>query len=205
MARIAFTPQGHSRLIVVLKTVLPLTALVLLSMVFLLARPVDPNRAIELAEIDVEERARDPRISGARFAGVTEDGTALRLVTETARSDPDATLRFAVTGLELQLDGARGEVVRVRSDSGSIDRGEGSFEMSGGVEIVAEPGYRLHAEHVAGALDTTRIEVPAPLTGQAPAGELRAGNLLVRAVFGGERGYVLVFGGGVRLIYQPGD
>lgn len=195
--------KRYSRMIGLLKLILPLSALVLMSMVFLLARPVDPSRAIEMAEIDVEERARDPRISGARFAGVTDDGAALRIVTETARTDPMAMLRFNVTGLELYLDGPRGESVQARAATGSIDRGAGVFSMEGRVQVLASPGYRLETGRVSGLLDSTRIEVPGTLTGQAPVGEITAGNLLVASVAQDTSAYKLVFGGGVRLIYQP--
>jgi len=203
MLRTLTSAERYSRMIGFLKLVLPLTALALMSMVFLIARPVDTSRAIELAEIDVAERARDPRISGARFAGVTDDGAALRIVTETARTDPQAMLRFDVTGLELYLDGQRGESVVARAESGSIDRGEGVFSMEGGVELSATPGYRLETERVLGMLDITRIEVPARLSGQAPAGQITAGNLLITASTAEPAGYLLVFGSGVRLIYLP--
>lgn len=195
--------RRYSRMIGLLKLVLPLVALVLMSMVFLLARPVDPSRAIEMAEIDVEERARDPRISGARFAGVTNDGAALRILTESARTDPLAMLRFQVTGLELHLEGPHGESVQARAASGAIDRGLGTFTMDGQVEISASPGYRLQTRGITGFLDTTRIEVPGMLTGTAPAGEITAGNLLVDTVRQDPATYKLVFSGGVRLIYQP--
>ena len=99
----------YSRTVGILKVVLPLTALVLLSLVFLTARTIDPRLAITTAEIDVEDRARDPRLSGARFAGVTEDGAALTIVAETARSDPHAALKLDVTGLTLHLEGQSGE------------------------------------------------------------------------------------------------
>lgn len=203
MIRTMPNAKRYSRMISLLKLVLPLSALVLMSMVFLLARPVDPSRGIEMAEIDVEERARDPRISGARFAGVTDDGAALRIVTETARTDPMAMLRFNVTGLELYLDGPNGETFRARANSGAVDRGEGVFSMEGGVEVSASPGYRLETERVTGLLDSTRIEVPGTLSGQAPAGDITAGNLLVTAATPARSAYTLVFSGGVRLIYRP--
>ncbi|MCC5969502.1 MAG: hypothetical protein JJU15_06100 [Pararhodobacter sp.] len=203
MKRTLASAQRYSWFIGWFKLVLPLSALVLLSMVFLLARPVDPSRGIQMAEIDVEERARDPRISGARFAGVTDDGAALRIEAETARTDPHAMLRFDVTGLALYLDGPDGETVLARSASGSIDRGEGVFSMDGMVELAASPGYRLQTERVTGLLDTTRVEVSGTLSGTAPAGEFFAGNLLITANTPPAAGYKLVFGSGVRLIYLP--
>lgn len=194
---------GYSRIVGVLKIVLPLTALVLMSLVFLLARTIDPSRAIRMAEIDVEERARDPRLSGARFAGVTEDGAALTIQTETARTDPAAILRLEVTGLELLLEGENAETFAAGADSGIIDRGTGRFSMTGGLTIEATPGYRLSADRLVGRLDATLISAPGPVTGWAPAGEISAGNMMFRADSVAGTGYVLVFGGGVRLLYSP--
>ncbi|PVH28478.1 hypothetical protein [Pararhodobacter oceanensis] len=197
------TRSRYSRLIGVLKIVLPLTALVLLSLVFLLARTIDPTQGISMASIDVEDRARDPRLSGARFAGVTEDGAALTIVTETARSDPNAAMRLEVTGLDLSLEGAEGETLMAHAESGVVDRGAGSFEMSGGLRLSATPGYDLRTERIEGLLDSTHIRAPGEVSGRAPAGEIHAGNMVMRVDSPMEQGYVLVFGGGVRLIYQP--
>jgi lipopolysaccharide export system protein LptC len=198
-----FRQAGYSRAIGIVKIVLPLTALVLMSLVFLLARTIDPTRAIRMAEIDVEDRARDPRLSGARFAGVTEDGAALTIQTETARTDPAAILRLEVTGLDLLLEGQESGTIAARADTGTIDRGTGRFLMTGGLTIEATPGYRLTTDRLVGLLDATRISAPGPVTGQAPAGEISAGTMMFRADSTDGAGYVLVFGGGVRLLYSP--
>lgn len=194
---------GYSRIVATLKIVLPLTALVLLSLVFLVARTIDPTQAIPLADIDVEDRARDPRLSGARFAGVTADGAALTIVTETARSDPSAAMRLEVSGLDLHIEGEGGEDMRARADNGVIDRGTGRFEMSGSLDIATTPGYHLSSDRIVGLLDSTHVESPGPVSGRAPAGEISAGNMVMRTDSAGGAGYMLVSGGGVRLLYQP--
>jgi lipopolysaccharide export system protein LptC len=195
--------RRHSRLVWVLKVALPLIALAMLSMVFLLAEPVDPTRAIPLAEIDVEERARDPRVSGASFAGVTAGGSALRITADTARTDPGAVLRLESTGLTLELENPDGGRVSVRADHGAIDRGDDHFEMAGAVELTATPGYRVESDLVLGALDRTWLQSPGRVEGEAPAGELRAGNLRVTQDRGAPGSQHLVFSGGVRLLYHP--
>jgi lipopolysaccharide export system protein LptC len=195
----------RSRVVGALRLLLPLTALGLLSMVFLLASPVDPTRAVQSAPIDVEERARDPRLSAARFAAVTQDGTAIRIEAGAARSDPGATLRFQVDGFSLWLDPADAEGLTARSDTGQIDRGEGLFQMAGVVHLTAAPGYDLTASRIDGLLDRTRIDITGPVTGTGPAGEIRAGTLIVQAANGDSGAYRLVFRDGVRLIYQSDD
>jgi len=203
---------NRSQVVATLKLVLPLTALGLMSMVFLLADPVDPSRAIDTAEIDVEERARDPRLSGARFAGVTDEGGALTIEAGAARSDPDAALRFQVQDFVLRLQGiplpqaeGPGGTVLAQARAGLIDRGRGRFEMSGDIRLLADPGYDLTASRVAGLLDRTLIEAEGPIAGQAPVGRIEAGALTVTAGPGDAGGTRLVFRQGVRLLYHPQD
>ncbi|MCA2011712.1 hypothetical protein LCM17_09475 [Cereibacter sphaeroides] len=193
----------HTKVVNVLKVVLPITALVLLSLVFLLARTVDPGSAIANAEIDVEDRARDPRLTGARFAGVTEDGAALTIVASTARSDVNATMRLEVTGLDMLLEGPDGPMMHAIAAEGIIDRGRGLFRLDGGLDFTAAPGYRLTTESLMGLLDNTRLTAPGTVSGSAPAGQIRAGSLELRADPENAGAYVLVFGAGVRLNYQP--
>ena len=193
----------RSRSVGVLKVVLPLVALVSLSLVFLLARTIDPRQAIATAEIDVEDRARDPRLSGARFAGVTEEGAALTIRTETARSSPDGVMRLAVTGMDLLLEGQGGEVTSIQAGAGILDRGAGRFDMQGGIAVAADPGYRLSTASASGLLDSTLIEMPGTITGQAPAGEISAGRMELRADSANPPRYRLVFSGGVRFNYLP--
>ena len=210
MATLAARLIDRSRIVAAAKLILPLTALGLMSMVFLLADPVDPGRAIETAGIDVADRARDPRLSAARFAGVTDDGGALRIEAVTARSDPDATLRFQVEGFGLWLDRAGQGSLTARALDGLIDRGRGEFRMDGEIRITADPGYDLTAARIHGQLDRTLIRVEGPITGQAPAGRITAGSLTVTAPAPGHdagqhanAGNRLVFRGGVHLIYHP--
>lgn len=197
----------HSRIVGILKLVLPLTALVLLSMVFMLARTIDPTRGISMASIDVEDRARDPRLSGARYAGVTAEGAALTITTQTARTDRNANLRLEVEGLELHLDGADDGAMIARAQHGTLDRESQRFEMHGGIEIAAAPGYSLTTDRIEGTLDTIRIDAPTRVSGTGPAGDIEANSLTLTAAQSEESdaqtGYRLVFSGGVRLLYTP--
>lgn len=193
---------NRSRIIAALRLILPLSALALLSMVFLLADPVDPTRALETAEIDVADRARDPRLSQARFAGVTDDGAAIRIEAAAARSDPDAALRFAVQDLALFLADRDGRELVARAESGRLDRLAGTFEMAGNLVLDAPDGQRVTAARLTGQLDRTRIEAAGPVAGRAAGGEVQAGHLTITAQAAEPGRYLLVFRQGVRFIYQ---
>ncbi len=191
----------RSRVVGALKLILPLTALGLMSMVFLLADPVDPNRAIATAEIDVADRARDPRISAARFAGVTDDGAALRIEAASARSDPGAALRFQVEGVALLIEGTDGMALSARAAAGQMDRAAGRFAMRGDVLIERSDDTRLAAATVEGLLDRTWIEAGGPVSGRLAGAEIEAGALVVTDDPARPGSLRLVFGQGVRLIY----
>ncbi|MBC7158325.1 MAG: hypothetical protein H5U20_12585, partial [Rhodobacteraceae bacterium] len=105
--------NAYSRVIAWLKLLLPLAALALLSTLFLVARTIDPTRAIPTAEVDVADLARDPRVRAPDYTGVTADGGALRVVAETAWPDLDGQARMAarvVRGELVTPDGARYEM-----------------------------------------------------------------------------------------------
>jgi lipopolysaccharide export system protein LptC len=75
----------HSRVVGWLKVALPLAALAILSTLFLLSDRIDPEDALPYAEVDVEELAREPRMTAPTYAGMTTDGAALSLTAVEAR------------------------------------------------------------------------------------------------------------------------
>ena len=71
--------DAHTRVVTWLKIALPLAALAILSTLFLLADKIDPEDALPYAEVDVEDLAREPRMTLPSYAGTTSDGAALSL------------------------------------------------------------------------------------------------------------------------------
>ena len=75
----------HTRVVGWLKVALPPAALAILSTLFLVARRIDPEAALPYAEVDVEDLAREPRMTAPTYAGLTSDGAALTLSAKEAR------------------------------------------------------------------------------------------------------------------------
>jgi lipopolysaccharide export system protein LptC len=76
--------------------------------------------------------------------------------------------------------------------------------LSGGVIVTTSTGYRLETAEVAARLDRTGLESRAPVRATGPAGEITAEGMVLSQDNRTPGAYVLVFKGGVRLIYQPG-
>jgi lipopolysaccharide export system protein LptC len=190
----------YSRLVSVLKVALPLLALALLSMLFLIARAPDPERAIPYSEVDVENLSRDQRVAAPAFVGVTRDGAAISMVADTVEpraDDPDVLLAAVVSG-ELELGG--GTSARVTAPSGTIDTRSDMARLLGGVVIVTTDGYTMNTESLDAALGETDVLAPGQVHAVGPEGTLDAGSM--RITLGPDGGYQMDFNGGVRLVYD---
>jgi lipopolysaccharide export system protein LptC len=195
--------DAHTRVVGWLKVALPLMALAILSTLFLVADRIEPEDALPYAEVDVEDLAREPRMTAPTYAGTTTDGGALTLTAEEARPAAEGTPAQA-EGLRLELatpDGGRTELLAAAA---VMDDATRQVFLSGGVTVITSTGYRLETAEVAAKLDRSGLESRAPVKATGPAGEITADGMSLRQDNRTPGAYVLVFNGSVRLVYQPG-
>ena len=194
----------HTRVVGWLKVALPLMALAILSTLFLVARRVDPEAALPYAEVDVEDLAREPRMTAPTYAGTTEDGASVTLSADEARPAADgAPAKAAALRLDLATpDGGRTELVAAQAQ---MDDTAQQLVLSGGVTVTTSTGYRLETAEIAAKLDRTGLESRSPVMATGPAGKISADGMVLRQDNRTPGSYVLVFKGGVRLVYQPGS
>lgn len=197
--------DAHSRLIAWLKIVLPLLALAILSTLFLVARTIDPEDAIPYAEVDVEERLREPRMTEPAYAGVTKDGAALTLAANEARpdaADDRSGTAKALSGMLETPDGARTDLT---AGAARINSTAGLIFLTDGVEITQSNGWKVTTDAMTASMDRTEVSAVTPVAASGPVGELtaQAMHLSEDATMPGR--YLLVFKGDVKLIYRPAD
>ena len=180
------------------KIILPMVALGLLSTVFLFSRQIDPEAAIPFADIDLEERLREQRLSKPNYATTTEDGSALTIVAESAAPvlDGDGGTAENIVARLKRIDGT---TIDMTSDSGRIE-GTKTLTLSGNVTIDTSDGYTLRSDQMISAMKRTDITSPGPITGTGPFGDLQAGRMHL-TVPENQDGILAVFEDGVRLIY----
>lgn len=190
----------HSRLVAWLKVILPLAALALLSTLFLVSRGIAPEDALPYSEVDVEELAREPRLTAPRYAGVTQDGAALSVTAEVAR--PDMGGGASATALTARLETPDGVTTDIAASDGQLDTAAGLLTLTGDVRIAASSGYAITTGELTAALDRTLLTAPGTVAATAPMGRIDAGAMQLTSQ--GDD-YVLVFNGGVKLVYEPKD
>jgi lipopolysaccharide export system protein LptC len=180
-----------------------LLALALLATLFLLSEQIDPEAALPYAEVDVVDRAREPRMTAPSYAGTTSDGASLTLTADEAR--PEATKSPAsATGLVLELRTPDGNLTTLRANAAEIDQGAQRMILSGGVTVTTDTGYRMDMDEVLARMDRSGLESRGEVSAIGPVGELRAGGMVLSQDSQSPGDYVLVFNRGVRLVYRPG-
>lgn len=180
------------------KIILPMVALGLLSTVFLFSRQIDPEGAIPFADVDLEARLREQRLSKPNYATTTDDGSALTIVAESAAPILDGGGGTA-ENIVARLKRTDGTTIDMTSDSGMI-QGSKSLTLTGNVAIDTSDGYSLRSDKMISAMNRTDITSPGPITGTGPFGDLQAGRMHL-TVPENQDGILAVFEGGVRLIY----
>ncbi len=191
----------HSRLVGWLKIVLPLSALGVLATLFLFARELDPTDAIPYADVDIQERLREPRMSDASYSGVTADGSAINL--RAAEAVPGTNGSARAMGLNARLEAADGSVTDFAAASGKLDNADGTVTLTGGVQIDTSTAYHIRTETLQMALDRTFVEAPGPVNANGPPGSITADRMMLKSADDTVGNYQLVFNGNVKLIYLP--
>lgn len=194
----------HSTLVAWLKVILPLTALGILSTLFLVARTIDPEGALPYAEVDIADRLLEPRLTSPRWAGVTEDGASLTVTADEARPGAGDAARPSATGLRARMEFPGGSAADLVAAEGRIDTTAREFRVSGGVVLTTSGLWRMETEALTATLDRTRLASPGEVRADGPLGRLVAGSMTITRQPGAS-GYDLRFAGGVKLVYDPAN
>jgi len=191
----------HSALVGWLKIVLPLTALGLLSTLFLVSRTIDPSDAIPFATVDIEDRIRQPRLTLPTWAGVTDDGSAMTVTATEARPLPGGSANAQAVSVDVEMpDGGLAHLV---ADNGELDQATQRLTVTGDVIVTTSSGYRLETEQLVAALDRTSLVSNTPVAAQGPFGNITSDAMELRENPEIPGQYVLVFNRRVKLLYLP--
>jgi lipopolysaccharide export system protein LptC len=191
----------HSRLVFWLKILLPLTAIVILSTLFMVSHNIRPEDAIPYANVDIATRIKEPRLTAPDFAGMTDDGAALSLTaTEVRLGTADGNNPGLINDLNGLLETPDGASTTLEAKLAHLDATAHMALLSGGVVMTNSTGYRIETAGLQVALDQTSLDSDGTIEAKGPVGQITAGSIHL-----GLQGtnYVLLFKDGVRLIYLP--
>lgn len=195
--------DGWSRLVGWLKVALPLAALALLSTLFLVSNRINPEDAIPYAEVDVEARLKEPRMTAPSFAGTTSDGAALEVRAAETRPAVEGTRGQTATDVAARLSTPDGVVTELAAKAAEMGLDGDEVRFTGSVVVTHSLGYRVETETVTARLDVTRLRSDTPVRVEGPVGQITADGMELAPAGTGGQGYLLVFNGRVKLVYRP--
>lgn len=192
----------YSRLIAWLKVLLPLTALALLSTLFLLSRSVDPTTTIPFADTEVRERLRTQQITGPVFAGTTDAGDQISVSASVVRPGISSSERPEADDLTAQFNLSEGGQINLTAKSGELDTKGETVIFRGSVVIENSEGYVIRTQQLRSSLSRIEADTLASVSATSPLGDLQAGKMQLRSD-PDSQSVQMVFTNGVKLIYRP--
>jgi len=194
--------DNYSRWVSWLKVLLPLTALALLSTLFLLSRAIDPETVIPFADKEIQDRMRDQQVTGPFFSGTTADGDLISFSAETLKTPDGNTGSNQAKDVKLELTILGGAKVTVAAEMSEFDIANDLAELTGDVVITTSTQYRIVSDKLSSQLSAITLQSPGPVEATGPPGSLNAGSMTITSNAEGKPAQ-LIFTNGVKLIYTP--
>ncbi len=190
----------YSRVVAWTKVILPLLALALLSTLFLFSRTPDPELAIPFATVDVEELAREQRLTAPRFAGTLTDGREVVFTAESAAPVMGEPNQISARTIDARIDLGATDRMIITAAEALIDLELQVADMGGEIRMNTSGGFALRTGALSISLADFEAISPGEITVTGPGLELVAGEMTLS---GTEGAHVLVFNNGVRMLYHP--
>lgn len=191
----------YSRMVQFLKVLLPLVAILLLSMVFLLSRSIETNVSGPFTEQDLDARVKSQMVTRPRFRGTTRKGEDIQVeAVQASRGSAEGVP--TASRLQGRFGLTNGGVITLDSETGMLQPNKGEAVFSGDVVMTTTDGIRVTTDLLNTSLDEIRGETPGPVQAVGPIGRFSAGRMR----FGAEKtdGPVhILFTDGVKLVYEP--
>jgi len=189
----------YSQVVSYVKIVLPIIAIGILSTLFLLSRTPDPERAIPFANVDLEELAREQRLGSPRYAGTTNAGREVVVVAETAVPVDGQLDLISVDTLDARIELDDTRFVDITSLQAVINLETNIADLTIDVEVADSTGYTLDTENLLVNFREFAMSSPTDVVVEGPGFHLEAGSM---DLSGAEGAQVLIFNGGVKVLYQ---
>ncbi len=192
----------YSRMVALLKVLLPLAALAILSTLFLVARAMETETAIPFAEKEIQDRLRDQQITGPFFSGSTPDGGQISLSADKLITVEDRVGINRAEGVITRLQTRQGATFQLLADVVELDMAGGRADMTGDVSLVTSTGYRVNTPEVTALISALDVTAPQQVEVSGPLGVFTAGNMRIFSPKEAD-GTQMVFSNGVKLVYTP--
>lgn len=197
--------NSYSRLVAGLKIILPLLALALLSTLFLVSRPYEPNRDLPFSDPAIEGPAPNERLVNLAYSGVSKNGSAVTITAKNAQPIRGSQQIITAQGLQSTIKASLGQTVEITAPDGTFDGVSQIVLLENGVVITTSTGYQITTKSMRADLNVDRLSTIGQVIADGPVGHLTAGQMVLQQQpgDGSQDKYELIFKNGVELVYTP--
>ena len=195
----------YSKVVRVLRWVLPTVAILLLGSIFLLSNTNKLREALIIPDIELAELAIGQKITNPHFAGVTKSGDAFSISADWALPDGPAPERIDLFKPETTIDFENGRTMRTSAGAGALNLITNEAILREGVDLQTADGVTAHSAAIVINFETGNVYSNGPVTARGKIGSIDAGSMsLLQNLDRKPSGHaVLMFKNGVKLIYKP--
>jgi lipopolysaccharide export system protein LptC len=199
-ARPVAAHRRYSRVVELLRYLLPALALSLIALVVLwpqliggaggLIVPIFANAKVDGADVML--------MHNPRYAGRTNDDEPYQLTAASAYADPKQPDRVHLDHPTGALTTTGPRDLNLTAQTGVYNRAADKLELGGGVELTTSDGYRFDTDRAHIDLKDGQVIGDRPIAGSGPTGKLAADRFEIR-----DKGDLLHFEGRVKVTLPP--
>jgi lipopolysaccharide export system protein LptC len=199
-AAVAPVRGWHSRIVDLLRYLLPATALMLIGLVIAWPQFMGSTSGL-IAPMFVPSQVDGSDVMmmhSPRYVGQTKKAEPYEVTANSAYLDPARPERIHLDHLAADLDAAGERDLRLTAISGIYDRDAENLDLGGGIELITSDGYRFETESAWLDLAQGRVVGGQPIAGRGPSGTLSADHFEIL-----DAGHILQFKGRVKVTLFP--
>ena len=190
--------KRHSRMVRTMRVLLPALALLVIGLVTLQALMYRADDTLKLSFAESGSIADDLKMVKPELSFPFGDGNRFRATAGDAYQAANTPSQVIMRDIQADFAMGSGSWFNLSAPKGIVDTKAGDVTLGGGIDFFSDLGYELHTKSVKiNARDGT-LTGPSEVTGQGPAGTLRAERFSVL-----KGGKLVRFEGKVRMEFTP--
>lgn len=190
----------YSRFVTVMKRALPIAAAGLIAAVIVYALIPRQSDKLSLAYQSIGTIEGDLAMLKPRLTGADRRGHPFLITADSAQQQGANIHRATLKNVQADLTLDKGRWLNATAVHGFVDLDRNWLSLSGGIAVFSDDGYELHTARADVDLKQGLFKGPVEVTGQGPAGTLRADAFEVD-----RETSQLVLQGHVRMTINPGE
>ncbi len=186
----------YSYFVFIAKIFFPISALVILSTLFLFARFSDSPQLVSISDIGTDRDVANQKITSPIYSGLTDDGSILEFSMATLSPGILNPKKVSAKKVSAKITTQSGVIYKISADKGTFNDNTSTVNLKKNVVVQTPKDYKIYTENLSTHVKKTMLYSPSSVLVESPIGKLIAGNMSLTEKNGES---LLIFKKGVTL------